>query len=228
MSEVGPPTPVSCPPRRWPLPSPARTIPAGHTAAPLEPLQHESATRWHHALCIRPRPPSALRLRGGQSRRSSPGPMCATHQCAHFQGISLNARCSWREECRSYNDTPPVSAELRLSVVPLARAPLERIGAASDALARSLRGGLDGTCCEGPDDAGMPSSAKACRRTSPRCSGIHGHSKCLIDEGVAANNGKWPVDKTGPWSIARSSAHRTTGEGAGNDKGSERDGDGAV
>ncbi|KAJ7468138.1 hypothetical protein FB451DRAFT_1369161 [Mycena latifolia] len=36
-------------------------------------------------------------------------------------------------------------------------------------------------------------------------------STSLIDEGVAANNGKSPVDKTGPWSIARSSAPRTTG-----------------
>ncbi|KAJ7476191.1 hypothetical protein FB451DRAFT_1366737 [Mycena latifolia] len=48
-------------------------------------------------------------------------------------------------------------------------------------------------------------------RTASHLPGIHGRSKYLIDEGVAANNGKSPVDKTRPWSIARSSARRTTG-----------------
>ncbi|KAJ7465515.1 hypothetical protein FB451DRAFT_1178996 [Mycena latifolia] len=71
---------------------------------------------------------------------SSPGSTCATYQWEHFQGISLNMRCSWREECCSYSVTPPVSAALSLSVVPLARARAARAHRGSQRCARPSTG----------------------------------------------------------------------------------------
>ncbi|KAJ7457090.1 hypothetical protein FB451DRAFT_1510781 [Mycena latifolia] len=132
---------------QWPLPPRTRTITVGHTAAPLEPLQHESATRWHHALCIRPLPPSALRYAAANPIAPYPARRAPCTSASTFRvSASMCGVVGERNAARSV--TPPVSAALRLSVMHLARAPLEHIGTASDVLARSweLRRGLDGTC----------------------------------------------------------------------------------